>query len=302
MPTHERVGTHVRPLPLNPGAHGGPALPSCHPPSAVAWSHGASLLPLFCTSMSVPFLNRCPPLVALAMAFMLPAQLGLRLTSSQPRWVQPWLQRLLALPYRLAVTHLTHCGGVERPSPTATGTQVSQKRSARVEGLRLGCAEGGRAHKGHGCINSMARTLRAAWQSGVWQRLAPVRYPAPTLPSSTRLLNIWDVRVSQLPPSRYDNRLCFANVARHVVAACRYVLRGGTEAWAYIGCRYSTRRLWRRTGPDCMRPSSSSPFNGGCPGVPTVRALGGLGRGSAVLWDAIICIDAAPLSLSLPLH
>jgi hypothetical protein len=31
-------------------------------------------------------------------------------------------------------------------------------------------------------------------------------------------------------------------------------------------------------------------------------SLGGLGRGSAVLWDAIICIDAAPLSLSLPLH
>jgi hypothetical protein len=92
------------------------------------------------------------------------------------------------------------------------GHGKSQTRSARVEGLRLGCAEGGRAHKGHGCINSMARTLRAAWQSGAWQRLAPVRYPAPTLPSSTRLLNIWDVRVSQLPPSRYDNRLCFANV------------------------------------------------------------------------------------------
>ena len=201
MPTHERVGTHVRPLPLNPGAHGGPALPSCHPPSAVAWSHGASLLPLFCTSMSVPFLNRCPPLVALAMAFMLPAQLGLRLTSSQPRWVQPWLQRLLALPYRLAVTHLTHCGGVERPSPTATGTEVSNEEcegrgpqqnsgpQARLCRGRAG-SQGARVHQQHGA-HTESRVAE-------WRVAATGACPLPR--SHTALLHT---------PAQHLGRACF---------------------------------------------------------------------------------------------
>jgi hypothetical protein len=47
----------------------------------------------------------------------------------------------------------------------------------------------------------MARTLRTAWQSVAWQGLAPLRYPTPHLPSSQRLLNIWDVRAFVDPPA-----------------------------------------------------------------------------------------------------